>query len=104
MSDEKPPLKSKKFLAFMVAEVLWKIIALVVLFMGMNNDTIDVLVGGIVIAIIIIVGFVEVTYIGNQAALDRYVRVAKIVSEGGVDVQMKGLDMKKSSGKKEEPE
>jgi len=68
-------LQSKKFIGFLLAELTWKIAILVSLIMGYSVST--------VLAMILVVGFLEVAYIASQAALDRYVRVAEIAAKGG---------------------
>lgn len=95
MSDmgEGKPLQSKKFVAYLVAESTWKLALLVVLVMGMKNGTIDLIVGSLALAIVLVAGFIEVGYIIGQASLDKYVRVAQIVSENGKTVNMKGMQV-----------
>ena len=83
------PLKSKKFLAFLVAEVTWKVLAALVLFWG--KDAIPHQVWAILLAIILVAGFVEVGYIIGQSSLDKFVRVAGIAANAGHAVSMKGL-------------
>jgi len=71
--EDKRPLHSKKFIAFLVAEITWKILAGMVLIFGkgsMDSDTFIALV-----AIIITAGVVESGYILGQAGLDRYARM-----------------------------
>lgn len=99
MMEEGKPLQSKKFMAYLVAETTWKIALLVVLVLGMKNGTIDVIVGSIALAIVVVAGFIEVVYVGGQAALDKYVRVAEIAVKGGHTVSMKGIDIKQKVNK-----
>lgn len=87
------PLQSKKFMAYLVAEITWKVALLVVLVMGMKNGTIDVIVGSIALSIVVVAGFIEAGYIIGQASLDKYVRVAQIAAENGKAVEMKGLTL-----------
>jgi hypothetical protein len=91
--DESKPLQSKKFVAYLVAESTWKLALLLVIGMGMKNGTIDVIVGSIVLAIVIIAGFIEAGYILGQASLDKYIRVAQIASENGRTLSLKGMEM-----------
>ena len=88
--DDRLPLKSKKFIAFMVSEATWKTIVLATLFL-----TRDVLIARtdadgtgfglwwFLFTVVIIAGFIEAGFIGGQAWLDRYVRVAQITANGG---------------------
>lgn len=98
------PQQSKKFIAYLVAELTWKVLAALVLFWG--RDSIPQQVWLILMAIIVVAGFVEVGYIMGQAALDKYVRVAEIAAEAGHKVTMKGVTMEPPSStpteKKEE--
>lgn len=88
---DKAPLQSKKFVAYLVAEATWKVALLVVLIMGMNNGTINHIVGGLALAIVIIAGAVEALYIGGQAGLDKYTRIAQIAANAGQTFEMKGV-------------
>ncbi len=67
---ERMPLGSKKFIAYVCAEFGWK--AILVLFVLYDVDW------WIVLVTVIVSGFVQVGYIGGQAWLDRYVRVARM--------------------------
>lgn len=93
MMEEGKPLQSKKFMAYLVAETTWKLALLVVLVLGMKNGTIDVIVGSIALAIVVVAGFIEAGYIIGQASLDKYIRVAQIASQNGKTVSMKGMQM-----------
>ena len=73
---EGPALQSKKFLAFLVSSVLWKILAVVIIIWGQDIN----FVGSILLAIILVAGFVEAGYIIGQASLDKYVRLAHIAA------------------------
>lgn len=75
---EKSPFQSKKFIAFFLAEATWKIVLALALVMGLREGQMSAFLGAIVLPIVIISGFVEALYIGGQAALDKYVRVAQI--------------------------
>jgi hypothetical protein len=88
---EGTPLQSRKFIAFLVAEVTWKILAALVLFWG--KDAIPLQVWAILLAIVLVAGFVEVGYIVGQAYLDKYLRIAQIAVEAGQSIQMKGVTM-----------
>lgn len=73
------PLSSKKFIAFLIGELTWKIV-LVVALVVLREDFKDMgaWVWGFLIAVVVTAGFAEVGYIGGQAWLDKYVRVAEI--------------------------
>jgi len=100
---EGKPLESKKFIAYLVAEVTWKIALLVVLVSGMKNGTIDLIVGGIATAIVIVAGFIEAVYVGGQAALDKYVRVAEIAASSGKSLTLSGLKIEAAPQKLDDP-
>jgi hypothetical protein len=80
---EKSPLSSKKFVAYLLAEITWKLILVVALF-TFKTQLSDASVWGwwFMITTVVIAGFIEVAFIGGQAWLDKYVRVATIVSNG----------------------
>jgi len=82
-NHEKTPLASKKFIAYLVASVLWKAILLCALFV-FGDQLKDATMAGwwFMVTTVIIAGFVDVGYIGGQAWLDRYVRVAQITMDG----------------------
>jgi len=88
---EKTPLQSKKFVAYLVAEGTWKIILFSVLFLGIKEGAIDVYIGAVAMAVVIIAGAIEALYIGGQAGLDRYTRIAQIAVSAGQSFQMKGV-------------
>jgi hypothetical protein len=76
---EKSPLRSKKLIAFLLAEITWKAILALALIVGLREGHVDAfMISSVALPIIIISGFVEALYIGGQAALDKYVRVAQI--------------------------
>lgn len=68
---------SKKAVAYLIAELMWK--AIIVFMIVMQVDW------WIVLSTVIITGFIEVGYIGGQAWLDRYVRVAAMALPGEDD-------------------
>ena len=79
---EKTPLQSKKFIAFLVAEVTWKVVLGIMLWK--LGDGLLLTLG---MAVVIVAGFIEAVYVGGQAAIDAYIRVAAIVkgTSGGGD-------------------
>jgi hypothetical protein len=92
--------ESKKFWAFIIAELGWKGLAVLVLFWG--KDSIPLQVWAILLAIILVAGFVEVSYISGQVALDKYIKVAKIATEAGRSLDMKGVRIGKDGGDAQE--
>lgn len=94
MSSSEPPLQSRKFLAYLVAEVTWKIALIVLLCLGIKHEAIDLTVGSIALAIVVVAGFMEVVYVGGQAALDRYTQIANIAVRGGQGVSLKDVEIK----------
>jgi len=80
-APEKSALSSKKFVAFFIAEATWKIILLAALLVW-RGELHDVSAAGwwFMFTVTIVAGFVEVGFIGGQAWLDKYVRVAKIAA------------------------
>ena len=81
LHHEKLPLQSKKFIAFLLAELGWKAVLIVALLM-FKDQVQDAWPWWFMLSTVTIAGFVEVAFIGGQAALDKYVRVAQITSRG----------------------
>lgn len=81
---EKSPLQSKKFVAFLVSEISWKLIILVCILklISTSGDDEPLLIHWTMLTAVIIAGFIEAGFIGGQAWLDKYVRIAKISAEG----------------------
>lgn len=75
ISNEKFPLSSKKFIAYLVADFGWKLLMAWLIYLNCEGGTLTAL-----LAMIIVSGFVQSGYILGQAALDKYVRVAQIAS------------------------
>lgn len=71
---DKLPLKSKKFVAYLLGELGWKFTIGAVLWR--NAGGIDFYVLTLLMTIIIISGFLQVGYILGQASLDKYVQVS----------------------------
>jgi hypothetical protein len=94
MASSDRPLQSRKFVAYLTAEITWKGLAALVLFWG--KDSIPTQVWLILLAIIVVAGFVEVAYISGQAGLDRYTQVAQIAARSGQSVMMKGITIQPS--------
>ena len=73
---EKLPLSSKKFLAYLIADIGWKLILGILIWKNCEGEN-QVLL----LSIVCISGFVQTGYILGQAALDRYVRLAQITAK-----------------------
>ena len=71
----KLPLKSKKFVAYLIAELGWKALILYVLIQ--YGGKIEHYAFMVLIAMIVTSGFMQVGYILGQAALDRYAHLAE---------------------------
>ncbi len=70
MSDNKLPLKSKKFIAYLIAEAGWKILLIWILIdLKSKFDHYSFIV---ILTLVIVSGFIQVGYILGQAALDKY--------------------------------
>ena len=83
----KLPLQSKKFAAFLISEITWKIIILVCVVKLIQQSDEDIGIHTIMLTSVIIAGFIEAGYIGGQAWLDRYVELAKITTGDGKTAQ-----------------
>jgi hypothetical protein len=67
---DKLPLKSKKFLAYLIADLGWKTI-LIYMLISLKSKF-DYYSFFIILTLIIISGFIQIGYILGQAALDKY--------------------------------
>ena len=76
---DKLPLKSKKFLAYMISELGWKICIFSTLWV--YGSEIDFYALTLLMCLVITSAFIQVGYILGQAALDKYVHVAKAIVE-----------------------
>lgn len=74
---EKKAFSSKKFIAYMVAEIGWK--AIIIIFI--LTAEISLYSATLMMGVVIISGFVQVGYILGQAGIDKYIRVAQINSQ-----------------------
>jgi hypothetical protein len=83
--SSKLPLQSKKFVAFLISEITWKVIVFVCVWNLVGDDTPLTGLHSIIMASVVIAGFIEAGYIGGQAWLDKYVRVAEITTKGSSD-------------------
>lgn len=80
MTTPRPlPTESKKFLAFLIGELTWKVVLVVALIVFHEEfETVGAWAWWFMMSIVVTAGFVEIGYIGGQAWLDRYVRVAEV--------------------------
>ena len=72
--QDKMPLKSKKFIAYLLAEFGWKLIILFLLYQ--IHGKIDHYSLVLLVTTVIVSGFIQIGYILGQAALDKYVSAA----------------------------
>lgn len=71
---DKAPLKSKKFLAYMIADIGWKAI---IFYMLMHlKSKLDPSELTLLLTIVITSGIIQIGYILGQTALDKYVNAA----------------------------
>lgn len=78
-------LQSKKFVAFLIAEVTWKVLAILGLFWGREAMQSEVFL--FLLAVIAVAGFVEVGYIIGQGSLEKYLGLAQIAADSGKKVK-----------------
>ena len=69
--QDKMPLKSKKFIAYLLAEFGWKLIILFLLYQ--IKGKIDHYTLILLVTTVIVSGFIQIGYILGQAALDKYI-------------------------------
>lgn len=75
---DKSPTQSKKFIAYMVGDLSWTLLLGAGLYWTMAVQNFGVLT--VLMAMVIVKGFVSTGYIISQAALDRYTRVATLIT------------------------
>lgn len=80
-SESDTPMASKKFIAYLIAELTWKIIIILLIFF--HEKFTDHL---IMLTIVIIAGFIEVAYILGQTYIDKYMKIADAAFEKAKDV------------------
>lgn len=68
------PLKSKKFLAYLIADLGWKFLMFYIVWEYKTG--IDKYAFMVLISMIVTAGFIQIGYILGQAALDKYTHVA----------------------------
>ena len=83
---EKSPLQSKKFIAYLIADLGWLglLVAMLLLFRG----SLTILEWGILMGTVIVKAFVQVGMLLGQSSLDKFVRVARINASMGIPTQL----------------
>ena len=71
---DKTPTKSKKFIAYAIAEFGWK--AVIFYLLSHLQGKMDTYSLTILMTVVIVSGFIQIGYILGQAALDKYVNAA----------------------------
>ena len=75
----KTPLQSKKFIAYLIADVSWKLILIYMLFQLKGKY--DYYSFFIVLTLVLVTGFIQVGYILGQASLDKYIKMVETNKE-----------------------
>lgn len=75
----KLPMRSKKFLAYLIADLGWKILMFYVVYEYQTK--IDHYAFMVLVTMIVTSGFIQIGYILGQAALDKYTHVATTALE-----------------------
>ena len=71
---DKAPMKSKKFIAYLIADIGWKVI---ILYMLMHlKSKIETSELTFLLTVVITSGVIQIGYILGQAALDKYINAA----------------------------
>jgi hypothetical protein len=71
---DKLPLKSKKFIAYIISEFGWKALILVMLLQ--YGSKIDHYAFLVIVSMIVTSGFIQIGYILGQAYIDKYTQIA----------------------------
>ena len=77
--ENKRPLQSKKFLAYLIADVGWKLTLLIILFHSQSK--LDYYTFSLLLTLVLVSGFIQVGYILGQASLDKYTNVVKNITD-----------------------
>ena len=72
---DKAPHKSKKFLAYLIAELGWK--ACIFYLVLQYGDKLGFHLFSLLMTVIVVSGFIQVGYILGQASLDKYIQAIK---------------------------
>lgn len=75
--SENTAMKSKKFVAYLTAELTWKVIIVFIVNESYKTGRFDYQSFWVVITVVMTVGFLEVAYILGQASLDKYLMMAR---------------------------
>lgn len=83
---EKSPMQSKKFIAYLIADLGWLglLVAMLLLFRG----SLTILEWGMLMGTVIVKAFVQVGMLLGQSSLDKFVRVARINASMGIPTQL----------------
>lgn len=73
--EDKLPLQSKKFVAYIIADLGWKVAICTLLFQ--LHAKFDYYSTTLLLTLIVVSGFIQVGYILGEVALDRYTRMAE---------------------------
>jgi len=76
---DKKPLQSKKFIAYLVADLGWKLALFYILYQ--SKSKFDHYNFSVIITLLIVSGFIQVGYILGQAALDKYITVTEKITQ-----------------------
>lgn len=68
-------LKSKKFIAYLIAEIGWKVLIFNIIYK--IGDTLSHQYLVLLLTLVVVSAFIQVGYILGQAALDKYVYLGK---------------------------
>ena len=72
---DKLPLKSKKFIAYLISEISWKIILLILVWeYGTEINHYGFMV---MVSVIVTSGFLQIGYVLGQSYIDKYAMVLK---------------------------
>lgn len=77
--ENKKPFQSKKFLAYLITDIGWKVTLLIILFHSQSK--LDYYTFSLLLTLVIVSGFIQVGYILGQASLDKYTKVVKNITD-----------------------
>ena len=87
---DKTPLKSKKFIAYLIADLGWKII---ILYMLMHlKSKLEPQELTFLLTVVITSGIIQIGYILGQAALDKYINAAVEIFDNDDAIKEKEIE------------
>jgi hypothetical protein len=86
--EDSRPMQSKKFIAYLIATISWKLVIGSMIFIAYSTGNLALFWFILIFVSFFMVGFIEVGYLLSQAGLDKFLRLAKMATDKGLPVQL----------------